>query len=198
MLECCSPSNILAYFERRPLLLNVGKRLRQIRREQGLSLRELAGRIGKSESYLSRVERGQLDLTLSLLKTIADQLGRPILGLLNDRLTETVGLIAKGSHKQLAISAELQYDILSKANNELSLFRMTLKPGGNSGPFPYSHNGIEAGILLQGSVRVLVGDCEYVLKEGDSLTYSSTEPHWFENIGDVDAVAIWVVSPSTF
>lgn len=180
------------------MLEAVGSRLRQVRLEQGLSLRELAGRIGRSESYLSRVERGQLDLTLSVLKEIADQLGRPILSLLDERSADSVGLIAGGSHSRLAVSPKLQYDILCKPNSELSLFRMILKPGGNSGPFPYGHQGIEAGILLQGSVRVVVADQEYVMREGDSLTYTSSSPHWFENTGKGNAVAIWVVSPPTF
>jgi len=176
----------------------VGKRLRQVRVEQGLSLRQVAEPIGKSESYLSRVECGKLDLTLSALKAIADQLGRPVLRLLDDGSANSAGMISEGAHKRLVVSPKLHYDILCTPNPEVSLFRMILRPGGDSGQPPYVHQGVEAGILLQGSVRVIVGEREYVLQQGDSLTYQSSEPHWFENIGRGDAIAIWVVAPPTF
>lgn len=176
----------------------LGERLRQLRLQQGLTLRELAERVGKSESFLSRVERGQLDLSLSVLKEIADQLGRPVIQLLDDGIPGAAGLIKKGEHRELVVSPDLQYDILCTPNAELSLFRIRLRPGADSGHGHYRHQGIETGVLLQGTVRVVVGEREYILHEGDSLTYSSTEPHWFENIGEVDAIGIWCVVPPTF
>ena len=176
----------------------LGERLRQLRREQGLTLRELAERIGKSESYLSRVEHGRIDLSLSTLKEIADQLGRPITHLLDNGFSPTDGLIKKGEHRKLVISSVLEYDILCSSNQEISLFRMTLKEGENSGDKSYHHQGIESGIMLQGRVRVVVGDREYILEEGDSLTYRSEQPHWFENAGKGDAIGIWAVTPATF
>ena len=176
----------------------LGKKLRQLRREQGLTLRKLAESIGKSESYLSRVENGQIDLSLSTLKEIADQLGRPIAHLLDDGFLPTDGLIKKGEHRKLIISSVLEYDILCPSNREISLFRMILKEGGSSGDKPYRHKGIEGGIMLKGRVRVVVGNREYILEEGDSLTYRSEQPHWFENVGKGDAIAIWAVTPATF
>jgi len=176
----------------------LGKRLRQLRQEQSLTLRELAERIGKSESYLSRVEHGRIDLSLSTLKEIADQLGRPITHLLDNGFPPTNGLIKKGEHRKLVISSALEYDILCSANQEISLFRMILKEGGNSGDKPYRHQGIESGIMLKGRVQVVVGDREYILEEGDSLTYRSEQLHWFENVGEGDAIAIWAVTPATF
>lgn len=52
--------------------------------------------------------------------------------------------------------------------------------------------------MLKGRVRVVVANREYILEEGDSLTYRSKQPHWFKNIGKGDAIAIWVVAPATF
>ena len=176
----------------------LGERLRQLRRGKGLTLRDLAERIGKSESYLSRVEHNHIDLTLSTLKEIADQLGRPITHLLDNGFPPTDGLIKNGEHRKLVISPVLKYDILCSSNQEISLFRMILKEGGKSGDKPYRHQGIESGLMLKGRVRVVVGNREYILEEGDSLTYHSEQPHWFENVGKGDAIAIWSVPPATF
>lgn len=107
----------------------LGKRLRQLRRQKGLTLRELAGRIGKSGSHLSRVENGQIDLSLSTLKEIADQLGRPIVHLLDNGLAYGDRLIKKGEYHKLVIFSALEYDILCSSNQEISLFWMILKEG---------------------------------------------------------------------
>jgi len=176
----------------------LGGRLRQLRQEKGMTLRELAESVGKSESYLSRVENGQINLSLSTLKLIADQLGRPIVHLLENEIPEVGGLIRCGQHRRLVVSSKLEYDILSARNQEVVVFRMRLKRGGDSGDRAYRHQGIESGILIQGKVRVQVGEREYVLCEGDSLTYRSEEPHRFENVGGEDAIAIWSVVPPTF
>lgn len=176
----------------------LGKRLRQLRHEKGWTLEEMGRRIGRSRSYLSRVENGNIGLTLSSLKEIADALGRPIIHLLDEDESHFGGKIAKGDHRKLVVSSELEYDILSTPNTSLSLFRMRLRGGGNSGKKRYSHEGLESGILLQGSLVVKVGDQVYHIQEGDSLTYLSQEWHWFENPGEEDAIAIWVVTPPTF
>lgn len=176
----------------------LGGRLRQLRREKGLTLKELAESIGKTESYLSRVEHNRIDLTLSTLKEIADQLGRPIVHLLDNGLLTTDGLIKRGTHRRLVVSPVLEYEILCSSNQEMSLFRMILKEGGDSGDKSYCHQGIESGIMLKGRVQVVVGSCDHILKEGDSLTYRSEQPHWFKNVGKGDAIAIWAVTPATF
>ena len=178
--------------------LGLGLRLRQLRQEKGLTLKELAQRVNKSESYLSRLERGEVNPTLSTLKAIADELDRPIIYLFDDEFTHPEAHIKKGEHRELIVSPDLKYIVLSKPNSEISMFITILSKGGNSGDRPYRHKGIECGILLKGEIRVVVGDREYILEEGDSLTYRSEEPHWFENVGDEEAVAIWAVTPPTF
>ncbi len=55
----------------------VGERIRRRRREQGLSLRELAGRIGMTAGYLSRVENQQVTPSLDALQAIATALNVP-------------------------------------------------------------------------------------------------------------------------
>lgn len=57
----------------------VGRRIRQRRQELGLTLRELAGRVGKTAGYLSRVETDHATPTFDALKDIAKALGVPLL-----------------------------------------------------------------------------------------------------------------------
>ncbi len=176
---------------------NLGEQLRRLRVEKALTLRVLAEQVGKSESYLSRLEHGQINPSLGTLKRIADALGRPLVHLLENDFPPLGALISKGAHRKLIVSPKLEYEILSAPNHQVTLFKVMLKEGGSSGE-PYRHQGIEAGIVLKGTVKIKVGEKEFRLEQGDTITYRCEEPHSFENVGKGDSIGIWVVSPPTF
>jgi len=176
---------------------NLGEQLRHLRVEKRLTLRALAERVGKSESYLSRLENGQINPTLGTLKRVADALGRPLVHLLENDFPPLGAMKKKGEHRRLVVSPELEYEILSVPNHQVTLFKGVLRESGTSGE-AYRHQGVETGIVLKGTIKITVGNKEFLLKEGDSITYRSEEPHHFENVGKGDVIWIWAVSPPTF
>jgi transcriptional regulator with XRE-family HTH domain len=64
------------------LLLKIGKRVRNLRTDRGWSQEELADRSGVNRSYMSRVELGKSDVSLSVLNKIARTLGLSLAELL--------------------------------------------------------------------------------------------------------------------
>ena len=60
----------------------------------------------------------------------------------------------------------------------------------------YGHMGQEFGIIIKGRAKLIYEDREYILEEGDSVSYSAAVPHTVENIGDCELNAIWVLSPA--
>jgi transcriptional regulator with XRE-family HTH domain len=176
----------------------LGARLRELRLAKGLTLRELARQVGKSESYLSRLENGKLNPSLASLKRIADALDKPLVHFFEGPVMPFDAVVLDGQRRRLIVSPSLEYDILSAPNPQVALFKMTLKKGGTSGATVYTHQGIESGIVLKGVVKIVVGNKAYILKAGDSITYRSDQPHRFENVGEEEAVGIWAVSPPTF
>jgi transcriptional regulator with XRE-family HTH domain len=62
----------------------------------------------------------------------------------------------------------------------------------------YSHEGEECGVILQGKFRGMIGDQEFILEAGDSIYYASSIPHRWENAGDIEAKAIWAITPPSF
>ena len=57
------------------LLLKLGKRVRALRLDRGWTQEELAHRSGLNRSYMSEVERGRSDVSLTTLQKIARPLG---------------------------------------------------------------------------------------------------------------------------
>jgi uncharacterized cupin superfamily protein len=71
-------------------------------------------------------------------------------------------------------------------------------PGSSSAATPFQHSGEEVGVILEGQHRVWLDGVCHELSAGDTITFPSTIPHWYENAGTELVKAIWVVSPPSF
>ena len=72
-----------------------------------------------------------------------------------------------------------------------------VEPGADSGPEPMLHPGEELVIILEGSMRFVVGGEPYELAEGDSLHFRTTLAHSWANPSDSPARAIWLAIRSS-
>jgi quercetin dioxygenase-like cupin family protein len=72
------------------------------------------------------------------------------------------------------------------------LFIMELEPGATTGQNPYSHEGEEAGYVLEGSIEIQIGDEVFALVAGDSFRFSSRLPHAFRALAERAASVLWV------
>ena len=71
-------------------------------------------------------------------------------------------------------------------------------PGSGTGSTLYSHPGVECGLILSGELMVKINDEEHVLKEGDSITFNSTDPHKKYNKGNTMCTCVWANVPPWF
>jgi len=72
--------------------------------------------------------------------------------------------------------------------SEISILLKTYPPGLSRTMRPRGHEGEEFLHVLEGTLRVVVGEEEYVLAQGDSLHFKSTRPHAYESMGDQPCV----------
>ena len=201
--------------------VNVGSMIRRERQKQGLSLRELARRVGVSASMLSQVETDRTRPSVSTIYAIATELGLSIDAL----LSESGGTAADGSRvglaaahgglaaapavtglasqlirpedrRKLELESGVTWELLSDLLPHLVDFMfVTYEPGGRSSSSGklMRHSGTEFAYLLRGKLKIQVGFDEYVLQPGDALAFDSTEPHLLVNEGTEPAEGIWFV-----
>lgn len=74
----------------------------------------------------------------------------------------------------------------------------TYPPGSDTGAEMYSHEGEEAGLLVEGRLELTVGEEVFVLEAGDSYYFDSTRPHRFRNPFEVPARLISATTPANF
>ena len=192
----------------------MGDALREARRGRGLSLRELADRLGVSPSLISQIETGRANPSVSTLYAIAGELDVSLDELLfNERRPaetvpppaqpETVGTMASGAplqraadrHRIRLASGVLWERLTTMSEPGIEFLHVTYEVGGASSPEDafQRHAGHEWGYVLTGSLQVRIGFEEFVLGPGDAISINSTIPHRLANIGDVPVTAIWFV-----
>ncbi|MCV6587414.1 MAG: HTH-type transcriptional regulator PuuR [Marinobacterium sp.] len=163
--------------------MEVGDRLKKIRKVYGLSQRELAKRVGLPNSTLSNIEQNRVSPSVSSLKKILS--GIPM------SVTEFFTLDMEAREKVVYSTDEL-VDVGSdgismklvggaERRNNLAFLIETYEPGSDTGTEMVTHEGEEAGTVLEGALELTVGGDVYNLSAGDSYTFSTRIPHRFRN-----------------
>jgi transcriptional regulator with XRE-family HTH domain len=180
--------------------LAVGTRLRDLRRKASLSLETVASRSDLSVGFLSQIERGLSSPSLRVLATLADVLGVGIAALFGNPGADdgaSHGVIIRAAERaelklwRSGISKQLLNP--TGADSKLNLFLVHMEPGGSTGDELYTHDGEEAGLVLEGEMTLTVDDETWRLKTGDSFRFASRRPHRFGNPAKrAKAVVLWV------
>lgn len=176
----------------------VGKRIRYLRRLQGLTSDELAKLAGVSQSMISQIERGQVSPSLETLWKLSHSLKVPVFSFFETEETNAVTIFRAGEAKNIKrVRPNVSYQLLSpNSGKQMSFFKMIVEPGEDlETPLLY-HSGEECGIMLAGSLRIEVEGEIHTIHEGDSIYFDSSLPHRFTNVGDENAVAIWAMTHS--
>jgi transcriptional regulator with XRE-family HTH domain len=177
----------------------IGGRIRELRKAHGRTLHDVASAVGISVSYLSQIERDVSRLPIGVLKQIADVLGVHMNWFFRSGSEGPAGerdvIVRAGNRRNLTFTGlGITEELLSpNLSGPLELLISTIHPGADS-EF-YSHDGAEAGVVINGSMELWVGERKFVLAAGDSFSFPSTEPHRCANRGTKPARVLWVITP---
>ena len=183
--------------------LNIGQKVRQIRRERKLTLQVVAELTGFTKSYLSMVELEKKSPPIASLSKIAHALQVDISEFFNERrLEERIAVIRREERKSVARNGTVfgyKYESLAPAmqrRKRMEPFIITYPPGNRSGNEKthwFDHEGEEFLFVLQGTITVFFGDKKYTLRKGDCVYFDSSIPHTGEGVGKEPAIALVVV-----
>lgn len=182
--------------------MNLGEKIKKIRNEKTLSLRDLAGQVDLSASFLSQIEQGKASPSIENLKKIANCLDVRVSYLIeDDEIKKDTVLIRKNERDSIeSIDSNTKISLLTSndIDKQMEPIFYEIGPRGESGRDFFSHPGEEFVFVLQGKLEIDINDKNYMLEEGDSLYFKSSQKHKFVNPSDEMTKVIWVVTPPTF
>jgi len=162
--------------------LVVGKRIREIRAQRGLSLRALAELSKLSTNAISLIERGDNSPTVSSLHNLANALAVPITTFFEQQPDGQV-IHLKKEHRPASETAGVKMESLGSGlpNQQLEPFLMTIGPRASSTSSQITHSGEELVYVLNGALVCRINEQEYPLEQGDSLLFLASQPHIYRN-----------------
>lgn len=202
---------------------SLGRRLRELRTQSGLSLRALARSLDISASAVSQIETGVMVPSVNRLIAIVTALGVPLSAAfeapgaesaaasttaattLGDRLAgiadepvEGDGYVISraGRVPDMKLESGVVYRRLSPGPVPgLEIFESTY-PAGSTGSAHgdlIRHDGFEIGSITSGTLTITFEGEDVTLSAGDSITFPATRPHRLSNRSGEPCVAVWLI-----
>ena len=172
----------------------VADRLRRARQLKGLTLAEVASRVGVSHNFLSMVERGVTDLSLSRFRRLAAFYGIPAGELLEEENSQQEPQISSpGDGLFIERGNGVTYRLLPNQEFGVQVVQVKFAPGAGFTE-QLAHEGADIIFVTRGKLVLLYGDREYPLKAGQCVSYKGGIPHSLVNKSAAEAEAVGVVT----
>ena len=174
----------------------VGKQLRRLRSQRGLSLARVAESVGISAGFLSALERSHMSASVGTLRKLAGFYKTNILDFF-EPAEHSSRVVSPAKRKTLEAGPGVRMELLAWGNTvmEPHLFRIAPKAGSGES---YVHVGEEFLYVLKGVLEIVLRAESYTLKPGDSFYFESSVPHRWGNPGRSETWVLWVNTPPTF
>ena len=153
----------------------VGPRLRALRRQRETTLADLSNATGISVSTLSRLESGSRKPTLELLLPLTKAHGVTL-----DELVDAPPTGDPRVHMRPVKRGDLTMLPLTRRAGGIQAYKLILPAGsGRNEPDPQTHEGYEWLYVLNGRLRMVLGEHDVVLSPGEAAEFDTRVPHWF-------------------
>jgi transcriptional regulator with XRE-family HTH domain len=178
-------------------IMQLGRKIRDLRLRRGLTVQKLADATGLSKGFISQVENDRTSPSLSTLGDLAAAL-RTSMAYLVAEDAPALHVVRAAERPQLpADGGASRTELLSALpKHNLELLLLELPPGRPAVDQRHSHPGEECLLCVEGRVRLLHGDQEWMLEPGDSCHFDGRIPHSTENGGPAAARVLSAMTPA--
>ena len=180
----------------------IGREVRSYRKQQEITVAELANLTGLSIGMLSKIENGNTSPSLTTLQSLANALSVPLTSFFRRFEEQRQAVHTKSGEgvelERAGTRANHQYNLLGHIGSNASgvivePYLITLTD--QSDIFPtFQHGGIETIYMLEGAVDYRHGDKVYSLEPGDTLFFDADAPHGPEKLTQLPARYLSVIS----
>jgi DNA-binding transcriptional MerR regulator/quercetin dioxygenase-like cupin family protein len=177
--------------------VDLGPRLRAMRKRSNMGIVEAAQHAGISPGFLSAVELSRANASVATLQRLASAYGTTVLEFF-DLPERSSRLIRRQDRRVLRTKTNVIMEVLSIGTKMLECMLFRVPPGSGSDG-AYSHQGEEFVYMLSGTIEFWLDETEcHILRAGDSFWFNSSMGHRWLNASDKEAALLWVNTPVTF
>jgi len=159
---------------------HVPERIKELREILDISALDMARDTDIPYETYNKYEKGDLDIPISVLYTIANRLGTDVTVLLTGEEARMASAAVCRKDKGVQIERYPGYEFSSLAYN---FKHRTMEPllvqldSSKAQAAQVSHSGQEFNFVVEGQVKITVGKTEHILSAGDSIYFDARIPH---------------------
>lgn len=179
--------------------MNIGRKIRDLRVQKGLTQEELADRAELSKGFISQLERDITSPSIATLVDVLQCLGTDLEEFFSGTASEQVVFKKSDYFEKLdgELKNKIEWIIPNAQKNMMEPILLTLQAGGSTYP-DNPHEGEEFGYVLSGSVEIHIGTKKYKARKGESFYYVANKQHYITASGKMGASLLWVTTPPSF
>ncbi len=181
-------------------MMSLGSKMRGFRQDKGMTLQQVADDADCTAAYISQIENDKTSPSIAVLKRISQVLGVRIVDFFTEEVTDGEVVVDPGQWPRVSLpgwKADIHQMVRTVRTRQMQPFHTVIHPGGGTKE-PYSHQGEEFGVVLEGELVLRIGKERHTVPAGSSFYYDSTLPHAWTNEGEMDCRVVWVVTPPTW
>lgn len=184
-----------------PEPLDLGRRVRDLRKAQGWTLEQAAGQVGLARSTLSKIENGLMSPTYDALKKLAEGLQISVPQLFTQPQKDQINgrmVVTKSGEGTAHATATYEHEMLGEALSQKKMLPYRARVRARSvDEFDgwVRHDGEEFLYVLTGVIMLYTEFYEPIeMRRGDSAYYDAAMGHNVVSRSDEDATILWITS----
>jgi transcriptional regulator with XRE-family HTH domain len=181
------------------IVSKLGEKIKRIRLEKGLSLKDLSVKSGISAAAIHKIESNGIIPTITTMMKISDALGKEVSYFIEERRGKRDVFFVQVQRRESIFTFKKGLKLHGISAKKYGDFMMTaayavVDVGATSGRNPMKHRGEELVYCLKGKMELRIGDETYTLGPGDSIHFRTDINHSWKNTADTQAELIWVLA----
>lgn len=177
--------------------MDIGKKLKELRLQNDLTLGDLASRSELTKGFLSQVERNLTTPSISTLEDILEALGSNLSDFFHEEPETKIAFSTQEFFVDEQEDFKIEWVIPNAQKNKMEPILLTLHPHKKSHEL-LAYQGEEFGYILKGTVTLVCGSKKYKLKAGETFYMDGSKSHYLYNHGSGDAKILWITTPPMF
>ena len=173
--------------------MNLGEKLKKLRKQHNITIKELSSMTGLSIGFISNLERNQNSPSVSNLQRICQALNLNIVDIFNSD-TEASAMITRKNKRNKIFTEQLSpinYELVVPANSKLNGVCITIKANSELSKVSWGHNTDEIGLITKGILEIHLDKDIIFLNEGDTIYIPKNTPHKYRNPSEESSVSYW-------
>ena len=177
--------------------MDIGKKLKELRLQNELTLGDLASRSELTKGFLSQVERNLTTPSIATLADIVEALGSNLSEFFHEEEEKQIVFSKQDFFVDEQEDYQIEWVIPNAQKNQMEPIVLTLHPHGKSQKM-LSYQGEEFSYVLKGAITIVQGNKKYKVKAKETFYMNGDKSHYLYNHGNSEAKVLWVTTPPMF